>query len=94
MTAGTLPARLADEAARQAVGRLTVADALAVTEEAYDRGRRGEHHAPAGLLLVCLSNPRGIGWRLSSIDLRPTERAAMRGLVIRAHAAGLARRAA
>lgn len=84
-----LPAALRADAEAQVCGRLELDDVLAIAGEAYDRGQRGEHHSPAGLLLVCCSNPRGIGWRLNpGLDLRPLERAAMRGLAMRAFAAG------
>lgn len=90
-----MTATLEREAARQAVGRLTVADAVAVAHAAYDLGKadsdaRGP--APATVLVRCLRNPAGIGWTLTVADLRPTELAAMRGLVTRAYAYGQGQR--
>jgi len=94
MMAGT--ATLEREAARQAVGRISVADAVAIATAASELGtsdaREGANVAPNRVLARALRNPQGIGWSLTPADLRPVELAAMRGLVTRAYAYGLAAR--
>jgi hypothetical protein len=85
---------LLDEAARQAVGRVTVADAQAIATTAHALGQahaaeRRIPEAPARVLATCLRNPQGIGWSLDVRDLRPLEHAAMSGLVTRAYSAGV-----
>lgn len=80
------------EAARQAVGRISVTDAVAIATAASELGTAdaavGENVAPNRVLARALANPAGIGWTLTPADLRPVELAAMRGLVTRAYAAG------
>lgn len=79
-------------AARQAVGRISEADAEAIATAAHHMGQvdleRGENVAPARVLARALRNPAGIGWSLTVADLRPAELAAMRALVTRAYGLG------